>query len=201
MNVHFEKKIVFMHHQCVGSTATVPPLKARGFENLGGHHDGPWSLRPHRDQNYYGWWKSDPRKYTYCCTVRNPFSVILSHWWQYGEPDGGRGPVTVEFLEDFLVRGIKYFPNRGKLFRFAWEGTPGPLLVLHAEDLQSHLNLLFDEFALPLLQANEMERKNVTPGKPAVNLGGHFTEEALAWIEKYHAEELKRFVYSLEDLP
>jgi hypothetical protein len=201
MNVHFDKKIVFLHHQCVGSTATVPLLLSRGFERLGGHHDGPWNLGPHKDQDYYRWWTDRPENYYYVFTVRNPFSTILSHWWQWGEPEGGRGLVTVEFLNDFMIRGIKYRPQRGRMFRFYWELLPGMKRVLFQEKLEEDLALFFDSQRLPALSPGELQRENVTRGKPTENLASYFTSGAIDWINRYHHDELMHLGYSLKDLP
>jgi len=199
MQVNFEVGVVFMHHQSVGSITTVPILKNRGFEQLGGHHDGPWNCRPFRGQDYRRWWKSDPREFTYCYTVRNPFACILTHWWQWTE-DYAPG-ITVEFLEDFMYRGLKYHPHRGQMFRFAWEPMQGPTLFAKTETLRPCLNKIFRRAGLPGIKGQEWVHKNATAGKPTAHQASYFTPEAVAWIEKHHARELHRFEYSIGDLP
>jgi len=198
MDIHFDKRIVFLHHQCVGSTATVPLLRARGFDPLGGHHDSPWVLRPYKSHDYRRWWISRPEDFYYVFTVRNPFDAILSHWWQWTEGGGDR--VSVEFLNDFMVRGIKYFPNRGRMFRFYWERLPGMKRVLRYENLEDDLALFFFSQGLMPLQEGEMQRKNVTPGKPTEHKASYFTSGAIDWINRYHDDELKALGYSLGDL-
>jgi len=213
MKVHFEKKIVVLNHQSVGTTTLARLLnkKKRGFDNLGGHHDGPWDLGPHKGQPYRKWWEGDERTFTYVYMVRNPFSAILTHWWQWGEPDAGRGPVTVEFLEEFMYRGIKYHPHRGRMWRFAWEQLPGPTWQMRFErGLREEYNRLFRAFDLPLIgecidgatgEPETLEHRNATPGKPKEDQASHFTPGAIAWIEKHHAEELHRFRYNVGALP
>ena len=168
MNVNFDKRIVFLHHQSVGSTATVPILKERGFETLGGHHDGPWHLRPHKDQPSRRWWESDPRSYTYCYTVRNPFACILTHWWQWSlVPMEAEPQVTVDFLEDFMYRGLKYHPHRGYMFRYAWEPHLGPVMEARTESLRACLNRIFRSHDLPRIWDHEWVVRNATTGKPS----------------------------------
>jgi hypothetical protein len=202
MQVNFDAGVVFMHHQSVGSMTTVPILKNRGFEQLGGHHDGPWNARPFRNQNYRRWWESDPREFTYCYTVRNPFSCILTHWWQWSlVPLEAEPQVTVEFLEDFMYRGLKYHPHRGLMFRFAWEPMQGPTLVAKTETLRVCLDRIFHRTGLPAIEDHEWVHKNKTSGKPTAHQWGYFTPEAIAWIEEHHTRELERFGYGIKDLP
>ena len=201
MKVNFEVLLVVLNHQCVGSTALANVLKTRDFHNIGGHHEGPFDAMPHRRQEYKRWWESDPRKYTYVVTVRNPFDAIITYWLQWGDSNPDKGPITVAFLEEYLYRALHYFPIRGKLWRYAWDPMPGPTWIMRYENLEGDVNRLFHRFGLPLLSPGEFKKRNVNANKPRENMAACFSPEAVAWINHHHAEELSRFGYSIGDLP
>ncbi len=127
MYVHQEKKVAFIAHPRTASQATGSVLKIRGFKLIGGHHQFPEEWKPE------GW--------TTFATVRNPFDLMVS--WYYQEMyKSGR---EVEF--DWWLRERLQKPNdymrQGLFF-----GLDFCTDILHFENLQEEFNQLMKRVGL-----------------------------------------------------
>jgi len=135
--VHQEKKVAFIAHPRTASTATAHTLMKMGFVIKGNHHayEPTWDL--------YDW--------DVICTVRNPFDVIVS--WFYNKPR--EKPFSL-WLPEFLD-GCHFLQGERMFF-----GQPACNHVIHFENLQEEFEYVMDNVGLPLLK---IPQRNVSMGR------------------------------------
>lgn len=126
------------------------------------------------------------RKYRRAMTVRNPFTRAISLWSYHC---GWNGEQSFEnYLEWSVSTAEVYGFYRYRLFEFAdeWEGDQFDYLKLeHLDEGLRSYDLDFD--ILPMLNVGDHE----TPEEL-------YTDETADLVRKHHAEDFKRFDYSLD---
>lgn len=214
MMVNGDAGAVFLGHTRAGSRDTYRELEGWEFRLVGKRHWSPRDLRrmaavwdgptPIRNLDWWerigGW----DRQWRFFSTVRDPYEFLLSHYcWN---PLGGKHPLTeqvsVEWLAGLTARFPRYFPRRGMLWRFLH--NPGCWRVMRLERLEDDLICVLRDLGLTGALTHLPKRMREDPletrtlNKPPGPARRWFTPEAVRWIEKEFADEMRLVERSLQ---
>lgn len=201
MYVNFEAKLAFLAHAKTASRATAQYLQDHaGFRPTTDHHQGPQGqVTRDSSADLERWEAEDPTSFTYVCTVRNHWDVWAS--WYVDAASHIRFPRFGEaFLEAFYELHPRLFPERRRLWAFAWGPWRnwGRLRVLRYEHLEEALTCLLRTFGL--ISGGDCVDLQVI-GKTharAPDYRMYYDAEGRALVANRYAEEIQRFGYRFE---
>ncbi len=210
MNVHREHKIGWIHHRRVASKETKVVLSARGFEQIAGHHLGPYPVRDDRPEHFREnqsfangdpWHDEDPFDYTWYCVVRNHFDLWLSlFYWLRGLHAKERvhhasDRLSIDFIDWQVYKSQLHLPNAHTLFRAI--GTVPNIRLIQYENLRRTMNHLFYGYGLGILGDDEFcrDKGTRTKDKPLDGYRPYIDSDVRAYIEEQYGREMSLLGY------